>query len=679
MLTLIAMPISAHAGPTLRELVEIADLDSLSISPDGKSVVFRIVRPSVDRNIVALDWFILHLESGRMHAPNPLSGGGDAVFNDVGVLTTERPVWSPDSRWIYFRKARDGAVQVWRASRDGRTQEQVTNLAADVDRFRIVNNGAMLIAEHGPDRSATNRAERDAYLSGVLFDGSIDPGQALFLGGSINGRPATQRLHGDWFDRWGLLDGEARQFTSINLVTHASAAATGDEIDAFQAGFEATKFEELTSTLATKSTDGKWIATLSQSGAASSIHVAEEHGHRQSFSCPPAICGTGYVSAISWRRDTTSLIVFVSDKSKGTTLFLWRPQARRVKRLVATEGRLFGDLQAGSSCPSAGERMYCVFSDFRSPPSLVEVDLRRGAIREIFSPNSAVQALQATRLSWRDADGHDFSGIYFPASGSKPANGYPIFINYYNCAGYLKGGVGNEYPFSVLAERGVAALCINKVSASTTGQDYDATSDYQVGLTGISAIVEQLFRQGRIDKRKVGMGGLSFGAEVTAWVAMKSRLLGAASISSGLIEPEYFWLNMARNNAMRANFTKWWRLDAPDVTPGRWKEVSPALNTESISIPVLFQLSEQEYRYNLELFGRLVLRDRCATMYIYPDEAHIKAQPRHKLAVYERNLAWFEYWLRFGGEEVDPSVQHERCDAARGLLRADRLPGLAHN
>jgi dipeptidyl aminopeptidase/acylaminoacyl peptidase len=57
------------------------------------------------------------------------------------------------------------------------------------------------------------------------------------------------------------------------------------------------------------------------------------------------------------------------------------------------------------------------------------------------------------------------------------------------------------------------------------------------------------------------------------------------------------------------------------------------------------QLPEQEYRYNLELFGRLSASKTPVEMYIYPGEPHIKFQPRHKLAVYERNLAWFERWL----------------------------------
>jgi hypothetical protein len=33
-------------------------------------------------------------------------------------------------------------------------------------------------------------------------------------------------------------------------------------------------------------------------------------------------------------------------------------------------------------------------------------------------------------------------------------------------------------------------------------------------------------------------------------------------------------------------------------------------------------------------------------MFVFPGEHHVKWQPAHRLAVYERALDWFDYWLR---------------------------------
>ena len=36
---------------------------------------------------------------------------------------------------------------------------------------------------------------------------------------------------------------------------------------------------------------------------------------------------------------------------------------------------------------------------------------------------------------------------------------------------------------------------------------------------------------------------------------------------------------------------------------------------------------------------------------MFPNESHLKVLPRHQLAVYERNLDWFRFWLQ---DYVDP-------------------------
>src|SRR3546814_3190327 len=33
-------------------------------------------------------------------------------------------------------------------------------------------------------------------------------------------------------------------------------------------------------------------------------------------------------------------------------------------------------------------------------------------------------------------------------------------------------------------------------------------------------------------------------------------------------------------------------------------------------------------------------------LFVFPNEEHVKWQPTHRLAVYRRNLAWFDFWLK---------------------------------
>jgi len=60
-------------------------------------------------------------------------------------------------------------------------------------------------------------------------------------------------------------------------------------------------------------------------------------------------------------------------------------------------------------------------------------------------------------------------------------------------------------------------------------------------------------------------------------------------------------------------------------------------------------------------------------VFIYPNEFHIKNQPKHRFEIYERNLDWFKFWLK--GEE-DPNAakveQYARWRELRELQERNR-------
>jgi hypothetical protein len=56
-------------------------------------------------------------------------------------------------------------------------------------------------------------------------------------------------------------------------------------------------------------------------------------------------------------------------------------------------------------------------------------------------------------------------------------------------------------------------------------------------------------------------------------------------------------------------------------------------------------------------------------MFVFPDEYHIKWQPRHRDAVYGRTVDWFAFWLM---GQIDPAAGKE--DQYRRWTRM-RSPG----
>src|SRR3546814_14471106 len=110
-----------------------------------------------------------------------------------------------------------------------------------------------------------------------------------------------------------------------------------------------------------------------------------------------------------------------------------------------------------------------------------------------------------------------------PAKAQGPL---PLVIQYYRCAGFLKGGVGDEIPMLPLVEKGIAVLCIN---ARQPPEGAPMEAGYELALKAIEEAIDDLAVRQHIDRAKVGIGGLSFGSSVALWEIRKSKQDGRAA------------------------------------------------------------------------------------------------------------------------------------------------------
>jgi dipeptidyl aminopeptidase/acylaminoacyl peptidase len=620
--------------PTLAQQVEAVDISSLAISPDGRWVAFRQEQASIARNARALSWWVADLE--REGPPRRLAEGGKALWTYAGTLPSEPPLWSADSRTFYVRALSESGVQVWAidlvSGAHARTAE-----AGDVSDLRLADGGRRLSFLVGPSRADIEAEERRQKDEGVRIDASIDPAQNLFAAGEINGRLSAQRLTGSWFRRRGVLTDDTTVRKSIDL----------DHPDA-PAWMETTDLPSLTKGQAI-SADGFGVAALTTSGDQHGVEVVRASG--QSVRCAAPMCLQA--KALAWRPGADEIVLTLGDNARRQWLAVWRPASGEVRALTRPAGLIGGGVSS-EPCAVSNAAAVCVVAEATRPPRLMRIALDGPARqRALAAPNAILDAAPhpAVRLlEWRAADGRSFNGWLMSPPGVR--HSAPLFVTYYLCEGYLRGGFGDEFPLEAMAQAGIATLCINKAYQSEA--NHDPVADYRTGLSAVEAAVDRLVAEGLVDRTRVGMGGFSFGSEVTTWTAMNSDLLAAASIASTQMEPAYYWLNGAAGRDNHTVLKRSWGLGAPEETPERWRLISPALNAAKIRAPLLMQLPEQEYRLSFELFARLSTSTTPVDLYVFPEEPHMKTQPRHRLAVYQRNLDWFRFWLQ-GHVEPDPA------------------------
>ncbi|MFC5526780.1 Atxe2 family lasso peptide isopeptidase [Rhodanobacter ginsengisoli] len=666
----------SHAGTiSPRRLLEVADLSGPVISPDGTNVAFRLEQASVVRNTYDVFWYVQPMDG--QSPPRRIADGGTLLHDSAGVAVSGHAVWSPDGHWIYYRTLEDGRLAVWRAAADGSAAEPVTHDPADVRDFSLSADGKTLKYSVGATRAAVIAAEQAEYDRGIHIDDTVPVGQGgLFRSGNVDGRLETQRFRSDapgWDrvqllaevpDQWKAVDLETGKVTNLPFLERPPQPPTTSDLSGgMRKALGMRALESSSSWKLVVDPDSGRTALLTRTGNAKGLlrkpdvqlAMLPKKGSTRPVKCQAELCTGKAISVIQWRPHSDEVLFTVTDPHKGQaqSIYRWNVRTGAVQLVTRSAGLFNGDgrYQAGG-CGVSFEALVCVNAKADRPPRLERIDLKAGRRQVLFDPNASLASDEAKDtpsrlLRWTDAKGQEFTGQYFPArrTGHEPS---PLFVNYYDCRGFLRGGLGDEWPFASLAEDGISALCINQAPYRL-----DAVARYGQGLSAVKSVIDLLASKGEIDRTKVGMGGLSFGTEVTLWTVMKSDLLAAASVTSVGMSRNYYLFGSMRGSAFYKPLRAFWQLGALDVTPARWRLLSPAANLDAIKAPILMQMPEQEYVVALDYATPLIRKHR-ADLYVFPNEPHQKFQPRHKLAAYERNLDWFRFWLQ-GHEDPAPS------------------------
>ena len=154
------------------------------------------------------------------------------------------------------------------------------------------------------------------------------------------------------------------------------------------------------------------------------------------------------------------------------------------------------------------------------------------------------------------------------------------------------------------------------------------------------------------------------GATTAAWALVNSHRFAAAALSTCCLDATTTMVTggIAYAERMRRQGFPPFSQDSRDV----WRPLALSLNAAGPKVPILMQLADDEYLFALPAFTALRENGWPVEMYVFPDEHHIKWQPAHRLAIYQRNLDWFDFWLN-GREDPDPGkvVQYDRWRALR--------------
>jgi dipeptidyl aminopeptidase/acylaminoacyl peptidase len=621
---------------------------AFAVSPDRKRVAVQLRRATPDLKGYCVGTFILDAKAGAR--PRLIDMGTEVILWKLEIAGLEElhygppdvitPRWSPDGRWIAYRKSENGRVQVWRVAADGGPTSQVTEAASDVVDFDWLPSSDGIVFKTRPGVAAQKAAIEKEGPGGWHYDRRFYP-QGGFTP-RVTSPVETAYL--------------VKPFAGT--VRPAIAQETGI-VDAHRTGADS---NPVLSVEDPRHGGRAWLESVDPGGYFSPVRLKARFGQVERD------CGTtcSKVQDLWWTPKGDLVFVNLEGVNWGTLAFYrWRRTDKAPGLLFRTTDRLIG-------CHTIDDRrMLCAHEASTTPRRLVFLEVATGRMQEVLNANpelDSVALAPATRLEWKDRFGNETYGDLVLPLDHKPGERHPLVVVQYTSQGFLRGGTGDEAPIQLLARRGYAVLSFQRpydkmaqIKASTMSEFYAKYNKDWAGRRGIVASLEagvaKVVDLGVADPRQVAITGLSDGAVTAEFALVNTRLFSAAMLSTCCYASHFReWLGGFGYSELTSE------MGEPGLNdPGHdayWKQVSLGMNARSLDVPILINAGEYELLGAIPEYAALREAGKPVEMYVYPGEGHIKFVPLHRLAVYERTLDWFDYWLA-GKRDPSPAKQEQ--------------------
>jgi dipeptidyl aminopeptidase/acylaminoacyl peptidase len=646
-----------------------ADADDgtpFAVSPDGARLAFVINRADPATNTICRGLAVMPTD-GRA-APILLDRGGElpmvagdyrGVFATVGYPATVVPSWSPDGHWLAYLKREHGVTQVWRVAADGSGATQMTQAPSDVERVAWAEDGRSLLFVTRPAVAQVEALLDAQSLSGWHYDARVWPEI------SLRPQPAVSEIPLATF----VVDPDT------GAVRPASVSETASLLSTAPPGYPGDH--------GVRAANGTraWTKVITANPLGPEhLFTADASGRVQE--CTAAAC-TGSIGSLWWDDDGRSLVFERREgwDDEATALYRWRLGAAAPLLIVRT-------LDTLSGCQRQGERLLCLRENAVTPHRIVAVSLTTGRSTVVFDPNPRFAGLRrghVSRLHWSTDRGLPVWGDLVVPPGYDGKARLPLVIVGYTSRGFLRGGVGDEYPIFALAARGFAVLSYQRPPhiaslspaarswADVNGVGHKDFAERRSLLSAVERGADAAIARGVADPKRIGITGLSDGASTVEFALVNSTRFAAAIVSTCCTSPV---TDLAIGGTAYAD----WNHDVlgePNIgeDPAYWRPLSFAANGDRVKTPVLMQLADREARLALEGYAALREARDPVDMFVFADEYHNKWQPAHRLAIYRRVIDWFGFWLQ-GQEDPDPAkrAQYARWEALRHDPGAQSTP-----
>lgn len=661
---------------TVDDILHFEHLTEAQISPDGKSIVYVLVKPGTHN---------VYGESATLWLLDVVTHKSRLLVSASGNLgrawgSGNPPVqWSPDGQQVAYLSAQSGRPEIWLLniatgqSRQLTGREEATDTNGTISEFAISPTGDRLAyVRTFADDARQQRLEQEKvivlsehpyFLSPQGANGSYADSAAIemFVLSSGRSEQVTQRFAGAFAPQWSP-DG-------TRLVFSPSARDRGGKwvapADPTILTFPTRQLLPLVRTAAIDwspswSPEGSTICYLSYIlgpfGGSHSLYTLS-----LADSEPRLISGGDIAVSpqlpIVWAK---THVIYAGSISQATArVYAFAPDGRA--RTLVTPERFH---VRSYSLSADGRRMAAIFENANTPPEVYVGDPVTHRFQQLTRLGSALRGIalgEVDTVWWRSGDGRfDVEGFLVKPPDFTSGKRYPLLVNLHGgpSAAYENGFTdvnftsGYHTPAQLYAAAGYLVLLPNKRGDESYGADFLSAHakhladdvDYDM-LAGVDALVTR----GLADPNRLGIMGFSYGAYATAWAISHTQRFKAASLSDG----PYNLLSYYGQAYLTVNeWMDYYLGGNPSSVQEQYLEKSPILYAAHIQTPALIRIGQARFPrpqamplQGMELFRALHERRVPTELLYHPTQGHAIIDEEVYRDWVRRNLAWFDYWV----------------------------------